>query len=661
MAMSFVTADNNTFCPGTVKKFISGFCSLNRLQNIAPWDWGSWRAVAKHLTPENIHYDKYMPGIQFRFPKNLANHARLGTTEIVEYKNQFQGDSFTRVKPDFYLYEIGGKFNPKNPKSIERDLEAYPAAINEEFQNWYETLREGRRTGNPIVFFDREKMLEVFQNKEQDMIKQMVESTSVDKKVELIKKMIVLYENCANSVVMPNTHGEEIQNDYFKEENREKFYEQIYSHIEQIMVQNSSQGLNLLDSYREICEHELSKLTTNTSSRGSGVLNTAESRSRLYSLDNYALENCMIEQLDRIALLEGKYREGERISFPISEDLKELMKAIREPIGKEPHYDIPGAIHEVQHADKVIILGDIIARKEGLSNEDRRLVNIACALHDWKRVDNSANASHGVAGAELIVKEFKRGNLNFLGIKKEDVPIIAAAVCYHTYDIALDHDNHLKQHNVVDEQALSEMLERFGLDELKLDETGSFRKYLDRTKKIAAIVRDADNLDRFRFAKCIPRERPTYSYLMTESAKSVEVRTYANFLNQYYAKMVLEANYPNEILEQSPETDYVQILDRIRVMKNRQKNVGFWAEYFERKIDLDKLWDNLYSINPRVVVPRKESSQQMIESAVEAGIDTTITQMNEGIQKVKKGILPKKTQTSNELQIATEIRDNKGE
>ena len=146
--------------------------------------------------------------------------------------------------------------------------------------------------------------------------------------------------------------------------------------------------------------------------------------------------------------------------------------------------------------------------------------------------------------------------------------------------------------------------------------------------KLCSIVRDADNLDRFRFSKGIVLERPTYAYLFTDAAKSPEMRAYANLVNQMYARMVLEKNHPSELLEENENTDYVEVLEKVRAFINgkpgRDKGINY-AEEHEIPIPLDELWDRLYSLSPRMKVVKPAQKDPVLDSAIEASKETVRT------------------------------------
>ena len=624
LALSCVDSQNFTLCPRGALDIISGYSSISGLQNIAPWDFISWKSILSSLAPETAKYNAIKPGIEFHFPRKLTEYARVGTTELSLYKNYYNGDRFEMRKPDYYVYEIDKKHNPKFLNSIEANYERFPEirSNNIDFNQWYNTIEEAKRTGKPILLIDRKKILDIYKQQINNLSEKVFASDDIDEKINIMTEMISIYEKCSNSTNTVDSHGERIYDDFFGGKNRSNFYNKIFEHIKQTIEKDPDKGRVLLHAYKSLCENELSKLFTNTASRGGGVF--SRDRNANYRLDNYDLENEMIIQLDRATLYEAKVYGGNYSTFEPSPDLKELMKAVRQPIGKEEHYNVPGAIHGVEHADKVMLFGDAMAQREGLSDKDRRLVNIACMLHDWKRVDNSSNSTHGIEGAKLIVQEFKNGNLDFLGLRKEDIPIVATAVCYHNYNIN-SNISFFKNYNKLDRSEILEELQQFGIKDLDFSDD-QYMDYIERTQKICSIVRDADNLDRFRFSKHMKTERPTYSYFLTDSARSPELRAYANMVNQTFARMVLMKNYPNEILETDENTDYVEILDRKRFSINdrHSRRNGYsdytFAERNEIPIDIEELWSELYSKKPRIKVlnPVQKERDDMLDSAIEA-------------------------------------------
>lgn len=660
MATSYINSENLTFTPVEVNDIISGYSYIDGLQNVAPWNFFSRKSILENLSPEYVKNNNKGYGIEFHFPNNLCDQARLANTELTFYNYKFIDGRYQKKQPNYYLYEIGGEFNPKNPKSVEVNQEKLVeiSKFNPKYRQWLETKNEASYFKRPILLFNREKILEINQKKIEDLKEQFYKCDDIDEKIEFMEQLITSYENCSNSVnnaYYPkrskrcniifniNTHGETIKNEFFKSSNRRNFYDELFNYIKNYFSRSPEQAIKLLKAYKRICKNELSKLTTNTLYRGSGI---TSNRNLKYILDNFSLEKEMVHQLDKIELLEVSKTGGQYISFSPSDDLKELMKAIRKPIGKEEHYNVPGAIHGVEHPDKVMILCDAIAKMEGLSEKDRRIAIIAGLLHDWERVDNTSNLYHGEDGAKLIIKEFKKGNLDFLGLTKEDIPMLATAVCYHNYHIV-----NSKKYNKLDNEEINDELNNYGIKKLKMS-SNEITEYIKRTKKICAIVRDADNLDRFRFPKKMNTERPSYSYLLTESAKSVEIRTYANFLNQHSARVILQENYPNKLLNIDENIDYVDLLWQVRQDINKLYGDNY-AENCEKKIPVDELWEQVYSLKPRMKVSEdrvtesndNDCSKNILNSAIEATEESVRTgTINTVINRIKAFFINKTNQ-----------------
>ena len=89
---------------------------------------------------------------------------------------------------------------------------------------------------------------------------------------------------------------------------------------------------------------------------------------------------------------------------------------------------------------------------------------------------------------------------------------------------------------------------------------GISQEDIGRTKKICELLKDADALDRYRFAKY---SRLDPSYLRSETAKSQEVMEYAKAINEQVAGEILRKSYG--MSEDEISTERVAQLRQIRI------------------------------------------------------------------------------------------------
>jgi len=154
------------------------------------------------------------------------------------------------------------------------------------------------------------------------------------------------------------------------------------------------------------------------------------------------------------------------------------------PFRKSPYYEqlmtayadlrvdllYQSGLHGPGHIERVLLLGALIARNEGLSPADARLLLRCCAYHDLGRVDDWEDPEHGARSASMLASEafaFARQALS-----TAELPILYAAVAAHSRS---------GKHRC-------ELGERYGVS------PADFTRY----EEIAACLKDADNLDRVR-------------------------------------------------------------------------------------------------------------------------------------------------------------------
>ena len=126
-------------------------------------------------------------------------------------------------------------------------------------------------------------------------------------------------------------------------------------------------------------------------------------------------------------------------------------------------------LHGVDHIERVILLGALIAWKISLSDADTQLLMAACSYHDIGRIDDSVDDEHGRRSAEML------RDLSILPpslFTDDELQILYAIITVHSMSDTLKVD----------------VAEKYHIPTWQMD------RYLE----LMACLKDADNLDRVR-------------------------------------------------------------------------------------------------------------------------------------------------------------------
>lgn len=119
-------------------------------------------------------------------------------------------------------------------------------------------------------------------------------------------------------------------------------------------------------------------------------------------------------------------------------------------------------IHGVNHIERVLLFGGLIAMQNECCEEDTRLLLTACSYHDIGRIDDSLDDDHGRRSSEKLP--------SVVSLPAEDMAIVQAAIYAHSIDDS-------KMENVMTSLSITDR---------------------QRALNIAKMLKDADALDRVR-------------------------------------------------------------------------------------------------------------------------------------------------------------------
>ena len=501
----------------------SGYEKASNLLMMAPWDIVS-SFENMRVSPINAKWN-IGRGIEYRIPKELVNYTRHGHGEIVSERIEVVSkNGMTKKLPNQTIFVK------------ERHNEKVDELDDQQQSEWHEIQRMAKEMNIPITIIDREG----FAIQEEMVIQRDLELLGGIKaknlagiedieiltgkkcekidwskkpeltREELIREIIVRFEN--NAIGMKYA---DIKDRYFTDEKREKVIDTLMKIIENEKETNPILYYKDLETIEKIIIEEKSKEVTSTGSK-------------VYQISKTYME--LEHKIDQI-LVNDKKRE----SFTKINNKHELDKVI-EFIYDSQIYD-DNKMHSTDHIAKTTLFADILAQREKISDREKTLLLIAASMHDSGREGEDGDKPHAVLSAEKAGRLLYDENSTFkeCNLKEDEIKLIQLVIEYH--EVYEENPGKLQ----------IEELKNFGyygekkclLDLMAKYELTS--EYLEGAKRLCAILKDADALDRERFADI--NSSTNIKYLHTESAKDIRMLVFADRLNNKTANLLLQKYY----------------------------------------------------------------------------------------------------------------------
>lgn len=480
---SFVA--NNLLARARPKGPTFGFnqCKENSFLLMAPWDIASNRANYSFST-SSANWD-YKKGVQFRTPENMIDATRDNHNEVVTQKwfwNE-QEQRLERDKPDFVIY-MKTSLNP------------------EEDPQYKMSIKAAAQLGIPMKIIDFEKNI---QREQQRVIKylQVLEGKIPnDTKMtdEQLIRMIIL--DTENNRVAMRFADEEYQSKYFTSETRDSIYDAISQRIVEEKDKNPEKYKVLKRCFDETMLLEEQKEHTST-----GYVTDSEREHGFYVRQR------------------AKTMDTEKIEeFGCRTEIENEIRNKLENVSKLPYYNGNKA-HSIEHIERVTLFSGILAEMECIDEESRTSLLAAAAFHDSGRAGRDGNAEHAEASAIQVKKYLEENPDNPFGITRTNIGIIQTAIHYH--------EHAEKNIGHIDEEMVEKLAKGYNVKE----------KDFQRTKKICELLKDADALDRCRFAN---RATLNPEFLRSKAARTTGMINFARNINNEMAQYALINVYGKE-------------------------------------------------------------------------------------------------------------------
>ena len=499
---------NNLFARARPKGPTFGYDKVinNSLLIMAPWDIISNDANYSFST-SSVKWN-FNKGIQFRIPDKMVDTTRDNHNETVSKKWFWNEDlkKLERDKPNFVLY-----VKTKSDLNIEEDPQ------------YKMSIKAAAQLKIPLKIIDMQRNIEREQNKIENYLKALThENKTKMTEEEIIRKVIVDLENNRTAMRFADNELKQI---YFTDEMREKVYDTICNIILEYRNTNPNKANNLQLCFEKAISDEIKKAYTN-----------AEKITDSYSEKNFFM-------LKKAKLLNTRNIKKFDLDVYAIKDIKYEL----ENVSKLKYYDDNRA-HSIEHIERVVLFSALLAEMEGLNKEDKRNLFAAAAFHDSGRSGLDGNDEHARFSAIQTLQYLEENPKNPFGISKDNIGIIQTAIHYHEY--------REKEYGKIDIEEINKLAEQYNVR----------KKDILKTQKICELLKDADALDRFRFAN---KARLNPEFLRSKSARSNGMINFARNVNEAMAEQILKKIY-NISEEEISKINKVKQLRYVRIEANKE-------------------------------------------------------------------------------------------
>ena len=532
---------------------VIGYNSLlrNSLLIAAPYDLNS-RTANKTLSPLNNYYKG--DNIVFYDLQEMIDNTRHTHNETVSDRVVVdENGKVMKLTPD-YLIWVEDRKTDKFPPEFEVPAEEDKDAIGEykaQVHLWEETQKASSQLGIPIVIINREECAEREMAKIEEMKKMLKGEIELpkDKTFEQVASEIVTkFENNAVGLQFAK---EDVRKKYFTQSQREEIINILKNKTKELPKDAYQEKYEHLKTLKRIMLQEHSKYIVNAAIRANKEVED------FYDFHVKSVQDELLSYEQYIGIKND-------IDFNIDEEKKDVFEKDIRSIAQTNYY-AGNKAHSIEHIEKVMLFSLMIAKNEGIEGKDLNNLLAAAAFHDSYRNGNDGNSEHAEGSAKVAKNYFEKNEKNSYNVEKNDIPLIQVAIEYHEYMEPIK--------GKADKEQISKLCEKYGYK-------GDFEKVV----QISTILKDADALDRERFAT---RGKLDSRYLHTDSAKSAQMISLARKINGRYAKQMIEKNYEDE--EKVDELQAVKILGDKRINNNDlvEKNLSSdeMLELFNKVID----------------------------------------------------------------------------
>ena len=517
----------------------------------------------------DMHYCSYMP------PQGITDNTRHTHNELVEDKICLSKDGKIEYrKPDYAVYIIDEPIQERENEDGSPKREYIQKLRNSE--SYQETKKMAAQLGIPIVVIDRERMA-IREETRITAMKKILEGKPLDEKEQefykyinmpkpkLVKEIITKFENNANGLRFL-TDPNQIGSKYFTNEKREQNVEALEKIID---VMPEEQKTECKEALEEAIEKEKATSEIGAFSSRNVTINNdkkaekqkKEELEEIDYLDKYLHPAYLSEGLEHSDLnnsqefIQGTAQKNmQDILYPDDETIDLISK-----ISGKDYYE-GNKQHSIEHIQKVILFSDILAKGENLPEEERKLLLTAAAFHDSGRklCGSDGNKDHAEPSAKFAGKKLAE-TTEFGSFTNREISIIQTAIEYHEFN-----ENPV---GTIDKRALEEIGSKY---QLQLED-------FEIAEKVSMLLKDADALDRFRFAR---RGTLQEKYLHSYTAKRESTIGFAKEINNEVSEEILKDVYgvdENEIQQrkQQGESTTLQLRDaRINSGGKVEKHVG---------------------------------------------------------------------------------------